>query len=127
MAKSPEDELFDALWSGETPGGPLSFKAGETYVSATEPIVFVPFLVLLITGWVALAALLPPELADQFVELTLGSLAQIITGFSMSVLGLLAANLVGLAIAFYLYTWVFRWFVGRLIEYTDEHRTGIEK
>lgn len=124
---SPDDESFDAIWSEETPGGRLSFKAGDSYVSATEPIVWVPFLVLLVTGWVALAALLPPEVAAQFIELTLGSLAQTVTNVSISVLGLLIANLVVLGIAFYLYTWVFRWVVGRLLEYTDERRTGLER
>lgn len=119
MAKSPEDELFDALWPDESPSDPLSFKAGETYVSATEPVVWLPFLILLVIGWVALAVLLPPDLATQFIDLTLGSLVQTLTGISISVLGLLLANLIGLMVAFYLYTWVFRVVVGRLVTSTE--------
>lgn len=116
MAKSPEDELFEALWSDEPRRNPLTFKAGETYVSVTEPVVWLPFLVLLVIGWVALAALLPPEAAGRFIELTLGSLARAITAFSIPALGLLAGNIVGLAVAFYCYTWIFRWIVGWLLE-----------
>lgn len=119
MAKSPEDDLFDALWPDESRSNPMSFKAGEIYVSATEPVVWLPFLVLLVIGWVALAVLLPPDLAAQFIDLTLGSLVQTLTEFSISVLGRLLANLIGLMFAFYLYTWVFRIVVGGLVKYTE--------
>lgn len=120
MADGPEDQVLASIWSNKRRDGLLTFNVGEVSVSVTDAVVWFPFLVLLVTGWVGLVAILPSGSRQQFIDLALGWLQLANGDFSTPVLLSLIGNLVGLVLAFVLYTRVYSLVVGLLLAYTGE-------
>lgn len=120
MASSPDDQAFEAIRSGQDPNDRLTFKAGEVSVSVTEAIVWLPFLVLFVTGWIAIVVALPPAQRQPFIGYTLGWLALVTGDLTVSHVAKAVGTLLAVLVAFVAYIWIYRWVVGRLVAYADQ-------
>lgn len=118
VAGGPEDRVLDSIYSAQDRRSRLAVKIGEVYVSVAEPVIWLPFLILLLIGWISIVAFLPAEMGTRFIDLTAGSFARAVTDFSLSVLPALVGNIAGLVLTFYLYIRVVKWVVGRVLART---------
>jgi hypothetical protein len=113
----PEDEVIDSIWAGRSKPRLLTVRIGEVHHAVTEPIVIVPFLLLVMVGWIGLVAFLPPDLAGQFIDVTFGWVAIHSGDRSATVWVSLVGVIVGLVAAFIIYAKVYGavigWFLGR--------------
>lgn len=119
----PEDEVIASIWAAKSKPGLLTVRIGEVHHSVTEPIVIVPFLLLVMVGWIGLVAFLPPDLAGQFIDVTFGWVAILSGDHSATVWLSLVADIVGLVAAFMVYAKVYgaviSWLLGRSSERWD--------
>lgn len=119
----PEDEVIASIWTGKSKPGLLSVRIGEVHHSVTEPIVAVPFLLLVVVGWIGLVAFLPPALASQFIDVTFGWVGIFAGDRSATVWISLGAAILGLIATFIVYAKVYGavigWFLGRSGERWD--------
>lgn len=113
----PEDEVIASIWAAKSKPRLLSVRIGEVHHSVTEPIVWFPFLLLVIVGWVGLVSFLPPDLAGEFIDVTFGWVAILSGDRSSTVWVSLVADIVGLVAVFLVYAKVYGavigWFLGR--------------
>lgn len=89
--------------SRELDDNPIFLRVGNTYLSAVDELVWIPFVALLVPGWFLVAMLLPGAVGQTFVDATLWWMFLLNGDTSLLVWASLVGDLVGLLLAYALY------------------------